>query len=90
MIKSYSVKYRIRESGQVVDILMFGSDFADMFKRNSDILLLDIEVLSIILQKPTCYHDKPVLGHCIFIACPNYRENCEKHKSGKPTDLSDC
>ncbi len=38
----------------------------------------------------SCHHDKPVLGHCIFGQCPNYRGNCPKHSRSYGEESATC
>lgn len=53
MIKSYLLSYRIKNSRdkEIRKIMLHGVDFPSMFNQNSDILMLDIEVISIVLQE---------------------------------------
>lgn len=49
-----------------------------------------ISCIMYITNNGTCHHDKPVMGHCVFTWCMNYRDKCAKHKSGQPLDLTPC
>jgi hypothetical protein len=53
MVKSYMLSYRVKDGNdkEIRKIILHGVDFPSMFNQNSDILMLDIEVISIILQE---------------------------------------